>query len=79
MPTLPKFRASFLYPTICVNVEFIYTNEEDVLLGVRNEIESLHLDVDLTLHRGEGRPLHTSRRPESELPPRDRTDTYPYP
>jgi hypothetical protein len=47
----------------------------DVLLGIHDAIGSLCMGVDLALHGGEGCPsLRTTRRPESRLPPRDRTD-----
>jgi hypothetical protein len=44
-------------------LKFIYTDGVDILLDVRNEVECLCVDVDLTFRGGEGRPL------PSHIPP----------
>jgi hypothetical protein len=44
-------------PLFVSTLKIVYTNELDVFC-IRNEIESLRMDVDLTLHGEERRPLH---------------------
>jgi hypothetical protein len=48
-------------PLFALTLQILYTNELDVLC-IRNEIESLRMDVDLTLHGEEGRPPSTRKR-----------------
>jgi hypothetical protein len=58
-------------PLFVSTLEIVYTNELDVFC-IRNELGSLRMDVDLTLHREERRPAPKAGCPNDMV-----MDKYP--
>ena len=61
---------------LCRCLKFISTNEEDVFPDVRSGTESLRVNVDLTLHGEEGRPLSSHIPPPRNQVTLTRPDGY---